>query len=137
MPVYFIRGIFMEEVKKYDKGKPRIDLVQPAFIISVADVLTFGADKYAPNSWQKLDNAEDRYYAAAIRHLFAWRNGEKSDNESGLSHLAHAATNIMFLEYFDNKNLIFKTWVFEKGAATYKEDHRDKTDNSKSVIPTN
>lgn len=39
-------------------------------------------------------------------------------------------------EYFDKKNLIFKTWVFENGAATYKEDHRDKNDNSKSVIPT-
>lgn len=39
-------------------------------------------------------------------------------------------------EVFDKNNLVVKSWVFDDGAATYKEDHRDKNDNSKSVIPT-
>ena len=32
-----------------------------------------------------------------MRHLIAWSNGEDNDKESGLSHLGHAACNIMFL----------------------------------------
>lgn len=39
-------------------------------------------------------------------------------------------------EIFDKNNLVMKSWVFDDGMATYKEDHRDKKDNSKSVIPT-
>lgn len=86
---------------KFDGDKVRMDLIDPNFVTGVGQVLTFGAKKYAPNNWQKVDNAEDRYYAAALRHLLAWRAGEKLDPESGLNHLKHVATNIMFLMYFE------------------------------------
>ena len=89
--------------KKNDEGKNRLDLIEPKFIEAVGKVLTFGADKYEPNNWQKVDDAEDRYYAAALRHLLAWRHGEKTDPESGLNHLAHVATNMMFLLHFDEE----------------------------------
>lgn len=95
----------MEAGAKYDSDKTRFDLVQPEFVESVAKVLTFGAKKYEPNNWQNVENAEDRYYAALCRHLTAWREGEKIDPESGLPHLAHVATNVMFLQHFErNKN---------------------------------
>ena len=86
---------------KDDQGKNRLDLIEPEFIEGVGKVLTFGADKYEPNNWQKVEDAENRYYAAAMRHLMAWRKGEKLDPESGISHLYHVACNIMFLQYFD------------------------------------
>ena len=86
--------------KKDDKGKVRLDLVLPEFIEDVGQVLTFGANKYGANNWQKVEDAKDRYYAAAMRHLLAWRKGEKQD-ESGCSHLAHAATNMMFLRWLE------------------------------------
>jgi hypothetical protein len=60
-------------------------------------VLEYGARKYAPDNWRKVDNPEARYLAAALRHINAWRRGEKRDQESGLSHLAHAATSLMFI----------------------------------------
>lgn len=89
---------------KYDEDKNRLDLIEPEFIEGVGQVLTMGADKYEENSWQKVENAENRYYAAAMRHLLAWRKGEKTDEESGLSHLYHVATNMMFLAYFDKED---------------------------------
>ena len=89
---------------KHDEGKNRLDLIEPEFIEGVGKVLTFGADKYEPNNWQKVEDAEDRYYAAALRHLIAWRKGEKTDPESGLSHLDHAACNIMFLAHWEREN---------------------------------
>jgi hypothetical protein len=84
---------------KYDAGKPRLDLVYWPHVEDVAKVLTAGAAKYKPNNWQKVENGVDRYFAAAMRHLIAYRSGELIDPETGLPHLAHAATNIMFLSY--------------------------------------
>lgn len=90
----------MNVAKKNDKGKLRFDLINPEFTKAVAGVLTFGAEKYGPNSWQNLEDPVNRYYAALLRHLNAFHSGEAIDKESGLSHLAHAATNIMFLMHF-------------------------------------
>ena len=91
---------------KDDQEKNRLDLIEPEFIEGVGKVLTFGADKYEPNNWQKVDDAENRYYAAAMRHLMAWRKGERTDPESGISHLYHVACNIMFLQYFEREEII-------------------------------
>ena len=87
---------------KFDNNKPRMDLIEPEFLEGIAKVLTLGASKYAPDSWKtQVSDPTNRYYAAALRHLTAWKKGEKTDSESGLSHLYHAACNLMFLGYFD------------------------------------
>ena len=85
---------------KFDSGKNRLDLIDPSFILRIGRVLTFGANKYEDNSWKQVPDAVNRYYAAAMRHLMAYRDGEVLDQESGLPHLAHAACNIMFLMHF-------------------------------------
>jgi hypothetical protein len=82
---------------KYDDGKLRWDLLPWEPIEEIVKVLTYGAKKYKENSWQHVDRFEDRYFAALMRHLVAWRNGEVYDKESGILHLSHAACNIMFL----------------------------------------
>lgn len=82
---------------KYDGGKPKFHLIPPECELAIAEVLTFGTKKYAENSWKKVPNFKDRYYDSLIRHLNANRRGEIKDNESGLSHLAHAATCALFL----------------------------------------
>lgn len=88
---------------KFDSDKPRYSLLPKGAINSVIKVLEFGAKKYDADGWQKVDNAEERYYNAAMRHIDSWWNGEKCDPESGIHHLAHAATNLFFLMWFDNK----------------------------------
>ena len=102
----YVTGINTQVGRKDDQKKNRLDLIEPEFIEGVGKVLTFGADKYEPNNWQKVDDAENRYYAAAMRHLMAWRKGEKTDPESGISHLFHVACNIMFLQYFEREEII-------------------------------
>lgn len=95
---------------KFDNNKPRMDLIEPEFLEGIAKVLTLGASKYAPDSWKtQVAEPERRYYAAALRHLMAWKKGEKTDPESGLSHLHHAACNLMFLGFFDEVHAAIMT----------------------------
>jgi hypothetical protein len=93
----------VQEIKidKLDNGKLRWDLLPIECVEDVVKVITMGANKYAPNNWQTIDNAEERFYAALLRHLSAWRQGETKDPESGLSHLAHIMCNLTFLLWFE------------------------------------
>lgn len=90
--------------RKDDRGKLRMDLIPPEVMEALAEVLGYGAQKYAPNNWQRLTDFEDRYYAAALRHLMAWRKGTGLDSESGLSHLSHALCCLAFLVWRERQN---------------------------------
>lgn len=83
---------------KHDQDKPRIELVDPEFIEGVAEVLTFGARKYAAHNWRSGIDAS-RLIGAAYRHLGAFNKGEDLDSESGLSHILHAACCLQFLHW--------------------------------------
>ena len=89
---------------KYDEGKLRYSLVPPFATKAIAEVLTFGAKKYAPNSWQLVDRAQERYLDALMRHLEAYRSGELFDPESKLPHLSHVLCNAAFLLHFQLKD---------------------------------
>lgn len=85
---------------KFDQGKPRWSLLPTGVVAAVVRVLTFGAKKYAPDNWKKIEPV--RYEDAAMRHFDAWRSGEKTDPETGESHLAHAVCCLFFLMWFDS-----------------------------------
>lgn len=89
-----------EKDMKFDGDKTRLDLIEPAFTQGVGDVLTFGARKYAAESWKTIDDGVRRYLTAAERHILAIKKGEVCDPESGLSHAYHAATSMMFVQWF-------------------------------------
>lgn len=89
----------MNEAKKYDNDKVRMELVPMSTIESVAKILTFGAKKYSDNSWQELPNFWNRYKGALLRHLTAISKGEMNDPESGLPHIDHVLCNAMFLSW--------------------------------------
>lgn len=95
---------------KYDEAKLRWDLLDLALVEEVVKILTFGANKYGPNNWQKVENAEERYYAALMRHLTEYRKGNNIDEESGLSHLSHLLCNAIFLLWFE-KHTVKKTEI--------------------------
>jgi hypothetical protein len=81
---------------KYDDNKPK---------------LTYGAKKYSPDNWMHLDNARQRYFDAANRHLWQWFGGEERDEESGFHHLAHAMSSLMFIIQMDiNKEKEMDSW---------------------------
>ena len=91
-----------EAFKKDDTEKPRMELLDPDFMVGVAQVLTFGANKYAANNWKKATPSDtERIKGAILRHLMAYMGGQKIDPETGLNHMYHISCNAMFLSYFD------------------------------------
>jgi hypothetical protein len=87
----------MTDGRKDDRGKARYDLVPPHALDAIARVLEIGARKYAPDNWRFVEGRRWRYFAAAMRHMWAWQRGEAVDPETGEHHLAHAACCVLFL----------------------------------------
>ena len=85
-----------EQGRKYDGGKLRYDLVPALALEEVVKVITKGAEKYDPDNWKRVPEGRRRYYAATMRHMEAWRKGEKQD-EIGTHHIANAISNLMFI----------------------------------------
>ncbi len=85
-----------EEGVKYDSGKARWDLLPFDALDEVAEVLRYGANKYAARNWEK-GMAWSRLLGAALRHLGAWALGNDVDEESEMPHLAHAACCVLML----------------------------------------
>lgn len=84
--------------RKDDQGKLQYNLVPLSFSEGDAEVLSFGATKYAANGWRHVPEGRDRYFSALMRHLYAYYyKGEECDPESGLHHLKHVRTNAGFL----------------------------------------
>lgn len=94
---------------KFDQDKPQWTLVPFKALDEVVKVLTIGAKKYAPDNWKKVPNARQRYIDAAFRHMSAYAAGEKLDDETGKSHLAHAMCCLLFLLAFDLDKTLEKT----------------------------
>lgn len=88
------------EGRKEDTGKLPLDLLDPYALSQIARILQFGANKYNANNWRG-GIIWSRLYGATLRHLFAWWDGEDLDPETGISHLAHAACELMFLLNFE------------------------------------
>ena len=89
--------------RKFDGNKPQYGLLPPLALEETAKVLTFGAEKYEPDNWKFVPDSKRRYFDALQRHLWAWKAGEQNDQETGLSHLAHAMCCLMFLYEHDVK----------------------------------
>ncbi len=81
---------------KFDKSKVRMELLSAPALEAIAEVLTFGAQKYADNNWRK-GFAWSRLFGALFRHSFAALRGEDRDPETGLLHMAHAGCCVMFI----------------------------------------
>lgn len=98
--------------KKFDHGKARVDLISSEAMIQIAQVLSFGAQKYGEHNWRG-GMQWSRVIGAAFRHLMAFNSGEDVDPETGLSHIAHLACCAIFL-------------------LEYEKTHRDKDDRHKT-----
>lgn len=94
-----------EPFKKFDSGKTDYSLLEPLLVEMYCSVGQMGAKKYGRNNW-KQSKKEDmyRYEAALLRHIMAYKSGEKTDPESGLSHLSHALWNLVALETKEREN---------------------------------
>lgn len=85
------------QTAKADAGKPRLSLVPQQIIYDIAEVREYGVKKYKnPDNWKLVEI--ERYRDAMFRHMLAYLdNPQGVDDESGLPHLWHLATNVAFL----------------------------------------
>lgn len=79
-----------------DPSKLPLDLVPRSYIEAAARALDHGARKYSRHNWRR-GIAYSEVYAALLRHLTAWNDGQDLDEDSGLNHLDHAAACLAFL----------------------------------------
>ena len=90
----------LETGTHHDQGKPSLALLSRISLEDTARVMDFGAAKYSTHNWHK-GISWTAIMSSALRHLYAFNDGEDLDEESGLSHLAHAMCDVMFLlEYY-------------------------------------
>ncbi|MEY2689287.1 MAG: Curvibacter phage [Pseudomonadota bacterium] len=83
---------------KLDAGKPRCALVLGGFaraLLEVCKVGTYGAVKYTPNGWTRVDNGVERYDDAGLRHWLTEKTGQPADADTELLHASHQAWNAL------------------------------------------
>ena len=91
------------EATKHDSEKLPLHLLPPDALEAIAEILAFGAKKYASRNWEK-GMAWSRVYRACLGHLFAWFMRRGPDAETGKSHLWHAGCCILFLITYELRN---------------------------------
>lgn len=92
------------EAKKFDSGKPPLSLISRTALEEEAKVMSYGVGKYGTHNWrQGMDFS--RLMDAALRHIYAFADGEDKDKETGLSHLAHARCCLAFLLEYEGKKI--------------------------------
>lgn len=74
--------------------KPPLHLVAPALVLWVSKVFGYSAGKYGPYNWREKKVRLSIYLNAIERHLLAMKDGQETDEESGLPHAAHIGANI-------------------------------------------
>ena len=100
---------------KFDNGKLRWSLLPLEPIQETIKVLMYGADKYThevdgktitgDDNWKMIDDIPNKYYNALMRHITAWKLGEKKDPETNLPHLAHAICCLLFMLWHELKTI--------------------------------
>lgn len=93
---YNTRHVDTQEAKA-DADKPNLSLVPTKIIYEIEKIRAYGTAKYGdPENWKKVEL--ERYHQALLRHTLAvWNDINARDEESGLLHLSHMATNIAFI----------------------------------------
>lgn len=87
----------------------------PAPVLLEAGLVKLHGDlKYGRYNWREAGVRGSVYYDAAFRHLAAWYEGEDTDPDSGISHLAHAITGLAVLR----DSIMRGNWVDDRPQST-------------------
>lgn len=85
---------------RFNDGKPMLHLVPKSIKVAIARVLEYGfkreVNPYPPNNWRR-GMGFTKVINSLMRHIEAYNEGVDNDEDSGMSHLWHAACNIAFL----------------------------------------
>ena len=86
---------------KFDQHKLDWMILPYDALEEIVKVLQFGAAKYARGNYANGSGLEyTRVLNSLMRHILAFARGEDIDPETGLSHMAHAGCNVLFLLHY-------------------------------------
>jgi hypothetical protein len=77
--------------------KPPLHTVPTGPLFEAGAVLLHGHCKYRGYNWRVAGVRSSIYYDAVMRHMMAWWEGENTDPDSGLPHIAHAISGLCVL----------------------------------------
>ncbi len=88
-----------QDPKVLQPKKPAIQYVPVALIAECADALAEGRIKYGTAKWRETQTEAMTYLGGALRHIFAYIDGEDIDPDSitGKTHLAGAIASLAIL----------------------------------------
>ncbi|MDO5606480.1 MAG: DUF5664 domain-containing protein [Paracoccus sp. (in: a-proteobacteria)] len=91
-----IRAMALGDDPKGPAGAAKVpfDALPMQVIAELAVAHGEGALKYGRHNWRFGKVRASTYYAAALRHLTAWIDGEDTDPDSGLSHIVKAMASL-------------------------------------------
>ncbi len=84
-------------MNKEGESKDPYELIPFKALHEVVKVLGFGKNKHGVDNWKGVKDT-NQFIGAALRHICAWKRGEKVDSETGIDHLAHAVCDLLFLQ---------------------------------------
>ncbi len=70
-----------EKGGKQSKPAYRFDLIDPDAILSLSEVLAYGAEKYAPDNWRLIPSRD--HFNHMMIHYYAWLKGDTTDDHLG------------------------------------------------------
>jgi hypothetical protein len=87
--------------------KVSITKLPPAAILHAAHAMMNGAEKYGAYTWRAKEVKASIYVDAALRHLYAWFEGQEVATDSLVHHLGHAmACMAILLDAQETGNLV-------------------------------
>lgn len=90
-----------ETAVKFDNDKVDWMILPYDAIEEIIKVMEFGARKYARGNFASGEGLEyTRVLNSLMRHILAFSRGEDLDPETGISHMAHAGCNVLFLLHY-------------------------------------
>lgn len=77
--------------------KAPLHLVPPVACARMADAFADGAEKYGAFNWRDKTVSSSVYYAAALRHLHDWWDGQNKAPDNGVDHRAAVMASMAIL----------------------------------------
>ena len=123
------------EKSELAKGKRRWTLIPWKMMGWIVDAMCSGLTKYKAESWKDVENGENYYYDALLRHITEYREAledgnvkKEFDDQSGLHHLAHAGCNSIIVLWFAFQR------INKSGKRKYFEEKTTLGDNEQEAV---
>jgi len=125
---------------RYNEDKPRVDyiLLFPNALAALARVMEFGASKYEDGNWQKGEKPDREYLGSCMRHLLKrFGKDQAYDDDSGCSHIAMAAWNLLALLELNHSDEIVDEELFKDQCEFWAKKKTEKEDDNSTQSQIN